>query len=79
MGGALKRTFQAAVLSPFTGHTLIPLLSIARTEDLNALTALIESGKVTPAVDRVYPLAEAAEAVRRLEQANICGKVVVRP
>jgi 2-desacetyl-2-hydroxyethyl bacteriochlorophyllide A dehydrogenase len=80
VGGGLKRSLRARMLKPFTkDQTLAPLISIARTEDLDALRELIESGKVTPAVDRTYPLAEAAEAVRRLEQADIKGKVAVKP
>lgn len=80
VGGGLKRTLRAAMLNPFAGgQSLIGLISFADTEDLNALKDLIESGKVTPAVDRVYPLAEAAEAVRRLERGDIHGKVVVQP
>lgn len=79
MGGALKRTLQLSMASSFArGQRLIPLLSIARTKDLEALRDLIESGKVIPAVDRAYPLAEAAEAVRRLERADVLGKVVIR-
>jgi len=78
-GGALKRTLGASMASPFAGgQRLISLLSIAHTDDLEALRDLIESGKVTPAVDRAYPLAEAAEAVRRLERADVLGKVVLR-
>jgi NADPH:quinone reductase-like Zn-dependent oxidoreductase len=77
MGGALKRTLQVSVVSLFGGQTLIPLLSIAHTEDLDALRELIESGKVLPSVDRAYPLAEAAAAVRRLEQGTAHGKLAL--
>jgi NADPH:quinone reductase-like Zn-dependent oxidoreductase len=80
MGGGMKRTLRAAMLNPFSGgQSLIGLISFADTENLNALRELIESGNVTPAVDTVYPLAETAEAVRRLGQGNIRGKVVVKP
>ena len=47
------------------------------TEDLQFLTELIEAGKVTPIIDRTYPLSEVPEAVRYLEEGNARGKVVI--
>jgi NADPH:quinone reductase-like Zn-dependent oxidoreductase len=44
----------------------------------DVLKELIEAGKVTPVVDRSFPLAEAAAAVRHLEQGLARGKVVLR-
>jgi len=46
-------------------------------EDLAELTGLIESGALTPVIDRTYPLAEAADAIRYLAQGHPAGKVVV--
>jgi NADPH:quinone reductase-like Zn-dependent oxidoreductase len=46
-------------------------------ENLAALRELIEAGKVTPVIDRTYPLIEAAEAIRYLERGHPRGKVVV--
>lgn len=46
-------------------------------EDLLAVAALIESGRLTPVVDRTYPLAEAAEGVRHVEGGHARAKVVV--
>jgi len=46
-------------------------------EDLLAVTALIEAGKLTPVVDRTYPLADAADGVRHVEQGHARGKAVV--
>jgi NADPH:quinone reductase-like Zn-dependent oxidoreductase len=48
-----------------------------RKEDLLALKEMIESGKVTPLVDRVYPLTETAAALRYLEEGRARGKVVI--
>jgi len=45
-------------------------------EDLIVLTDLIESGKVTPVVDRTYPLSE-TPAIRYLEDGHARGKVVI--
>lgn len=49
-----------------------------RAADLADLARLIESGAVTPAVDRAYPLAEAADAIRRLRSGGVRGKIVLR-
>ncbi|MEO3756287.1 NAD(P)-dependent alcohol dehydrogenase [Streptomyces sp. B6B3] len=46
-------------------------------EDLLAVTALVEAGRVTPVVDRTYPLADAAEGLRHVEQGHARGKAVV--
>jgi NADPH:quinone reductase-like Zn-dependent oxidoreductase len=45
--------------------------------DLLALTDLIEAGKVTPAVDRSFPLADAAQAIRYLLDGQVRGKAVI--
>jgi NADPH:quinone reductase-like Zn-dependent oxidoreductase len=42
------------------------------------LKELIEAGKVTPVVDRTYPLREVPEAMRYLERGQARGKVVIR-
>ncbi len=38
---------------------------------------LIEAGKVTPVIDRTYPLSETAEAIRYLEEGHARGKIVI--
>jgi alcohol dehydrogenase len=47
--------------------------------DLEALLAMVEDGRLKPAIDRVLPLAEAREGVRLLEDREVIGKVVVVP
>jgi NADPH:quinone reductase-like Zn-dependent oxidoreductase len=47
------------------------------TEDLEYLTTLIEEGKVTPVIDRTFPLRAAPEAIRYLEQGHPSGKIVL--
>jgi NADPH:quinone reductase-like Zn-dependent oxidoreductase len=46
-------------------------------KDLVFLKDLLEAGKVTPVVDRCYPLSDTAEALRYLEQGHAQGKVVI--
>ena len=46
-------------------------------EDLDALSEPIEAGKVTPAIDRTYPLSDAPDAIRHLHEGRARGKVVI--
>lgn len=52
-------------------------MSAEREEDLRYCGELIEAGKVTPIVDRTYPLSEVPEAIRYLRGGHARGKVVV--
>jgi NADPH:quinone reductase-like Zn-dependent oxidoreductase len=56
---------------------LRPFISLPKKEDLVVLKELIEAGKVTPVIDRTYPLSEAAEAIRFMEEGHALGKVVI--
>jgi NADPH:quinone reductase-like Zn-dependent oxidoreductase len=75
--GGIGRAMRAAMLSPFVGQKLVMLTSKERHEDLLALTELIEAGKVTPAVDRTYPLVDVPEAMRYLMDGRALGKVAI--
>jgi len=48
-------------------------------EDLQALLALVASGRMQIPVDRVFPLEQAAEALRLIEDREVIGKVMVTP
>ena len=75
--GGMSRGLRAVMLSPFVGQNLRNLVSLARHEDLLTLRELAELGRITPAVDRAYPLAEAAAAIRHLEKGHPRGKLVL--
>lgn len=75
--GGMVRQFRAPVAALFSGQRLRPLLGLENTADLEELTALIESGEVSPVIDRTYPLAQAADAIRHLEAGHPAGKIVV--
>jgi D-arabinose 1-dehydrogenase-like Zn-dependent alcohol dehydrogenase len=47
------------------------------SDDLQFLRELIEAGRITPVIDRTYPLNEAADAIRYLETGRARGKVVI--
>jgi len=75
--GPIAVLLKAVVVNLFVSQGLRPLPSKEKREELLDVTALIEEGKVTPFVDRTYPLAETAEGVRHVEQGHARGKVVV--
>jgi NADPH:quinone reductase-like Zn-dependent oxidoreductase len=76
-GGFFRGMLRAPVLSMFVGQRLRGLISKERQEDLQTLSEVIEAGKVTPVIDRTYPLIEAADAIRYLEKGHPAGKVVI--
>jgi NADPH:quinone reductase-like Zn-dependent oxidoreductase len=75
--GGTDRQLRAIALSPFIGQRLGTFVSTTGTADLAALSELVESGAVTPVVDRVYPLGEAVAATRHMTR-GARGKVVVK-
>jgi NADPH:quinone reductase-like Zn-dependent oxidoreductase len=75
--GGFDRQFRAGLLSPFVSQTLGQVASREKAEDLVALRELIEAGQVTPAVGGIYPLAEAATAMRHLIDGQAQGKLVL--
>ncbi|MFE2251949.1 zinc-binding dehydrogenase, partial [Streptomyces lavendulae] len=72
------RQLRAQLLSPFVRHRLCGLAATPRAADLVTLAELIDSGAVTPAVDRSYPLDEVPEAIRHLRSGAVRGKLVIR-
>jgi NADPH:quinone reductase-like Zn-dependent oxidoreductase len=75
--GGVGRPLRALLLSPFTGQRLVGLLSEERPEDLQLLSELIEAGRLAHVIDRTYPLREAVQAIRHLEEGRARGKVVL--
>ena len=73
----LSRPLQAWVLSPFTSQKFTTIFAELNKDDLGRLAELMQSGKLTPVIDRTYKLSDSAEALRYLEQGHARGKVVV--
>jgi len=78
---ALTGLLQVALLGRLASRSgkKIGFMGIAKIipEDLATLGELMVAGKLKPFIDRRYPLAEAAEAFRYLEEGHARGKVVV--
>ena len=75
--GGSDRQLRALMLSPFTSQTLTTLICSENTQDLQALTELIQSGQVRPVIDRTCPLSQIPEAIQYLQDGHAQGKVVV--
>ena len=67
----------AHMLSPFVSQELGLFGVKEKGEDLVVLKELIEAGKVTPVIDRTYPLSEVPEAMSHLEEGHARGKIVI--
>src|SRR5947209_7721271 len=65
------------VVSRKKGRRVATFIAKVRTPDLEALAALVEEGRMRPAVERTYPLAEAAAALTAIESGHATGKLVV--
>jgi NADPH:quinone reductase-like Zn-dependent oxidoreductase len=75
--GGTDRQLRAMALSPFVGQKLGTFISSENAPDLETLTELVESGAVTPVVDRTFPLHEAPAVVQYVHEGRARGKVVV--
>ncbi|MDX6466519.1 MAG: hypothetical protein QOI27_1559 [Gaiellaceae bacterium] len=70
--GAMTPLLKSLVLPRVT-----TLIAKVTRDDLTFLATLAESGKLTPVIDRTYPLAETADAIRYVETGHARGKVVI--
>jgi len=75
--GPLAGMLTAVVGSWFSRRKLRPFLARLNEADLTVLQELLQTGKVTPVIDRTYPLRDAPAAIRYLEAGHARGKVVV--
>ena len=75
--GGSDRQVRATLLSPFVGQKLGTFICSENASDLTVLRELIESGAVTAAVDRSYPLGEVPEAIRYMLDGHARGKIVI--
>src|SRR5690606_34504066 len=78
--GSIPHMFRLVALTPFTKH--LPRLNFStpnKAELMEELRELIEAGKITPLVDKTYPLGEAREALRSLAEGRLVGKPVLTP
>src|SRR5438094_7066701 len=75
--GRIVGTFKAALLSRFVSQKFVRYGTETNKDDLKLLSDLMQTGKVTPVIDRTYKLSETAEAMRYFEEGHARGKVVL--
>ena len=77
--GPMAQPVKALLLSPFISQKMGFFVANLNKKDMQILADLMESGKVTPVVDRTFKLSEARAALAYLEQGRARGKVIVTP
>ena len=75
--GGMGYVVKAALLSLFMRQHSSLFVANTNHENLDTLRGLIESDKVTPVIDRTYPLNDVIEAFQYLEQGHARGKVII--
>lgn len=73
----MSRAVRQIVLSWFGRKKLSGVLANINTADLALVGDLVKAGKVTPVIDRRYPLTEIREAIGYIEEGHARGKVVI--
>ncbi len=75
--GRIAGIFKADLLSRFVRQKFVRYGTTTNKEDLKLLSDLMQTGKLTPVIDRTYKLSETAEAMRYFEEGHARGKVVI--
>ena len=69
---------QATLVNGFVRQGIRPLIPALKRDEQTAVTEMIDAGKLSPVLDRAYPLADTAEGLRYVEQGHARGKVIVQ-
>lgn len=75
--GPIGGYITALALSPFVPQRLRVLAAKPSRRDLEALTAFIEAGQVTPVIEQTYALADTAKALRHHAEQHVRSKIVI--
>jgi len=75
--GPLTGPVKAMLLSPFVGQEFGMIMAKMRKDDLATLADLMQSGQVTPVIDRRFSLREVPEAIRYSEEGHARGKILI--
>jgi NADPH:quinone reductase-like Zn-dependent oxidoreductase len=75
--GRIGGNFWNAFLSNFSKEKFVFYIAKLTKDDFNLLRDLMQSGKVSPVIDRTYKIEQTVDAVRYMEEGHARGKVVV--
>jgi len=71
------RLCKAVAWSPFMRQKFTFFIAKMNRDDLMTLCGLINAGRITPVIDRRYPLTETADAIAYVEEGHAPAKVVI--
>ena len=77
MGMRLAGELNAYVRSRFVSEKFVVYIAAFNKADMTILADLLQSGKMTPVIDKTYKLSETPDALRYLEQGHARGKVII--
>lgn len=78
--GSLPRFFLLAAISPLVRQLAKMFFApLDRRDTMSVLKEFLEAGKLTPVVDRTFPLSEVSAAIRYLQQGTARGKIIIVP
>lgn len=80
VGGPSPKIFQLLLLGPLisiTSGAKLGLMVHQPNKDLGVLVELFEAGKMSPVIDRTYPLVDTAQAMRYYAEGQAQGKVII--
>jgi NADPH:quinone reductase-like Zn-dependent oxidoreductase len=75
--GPLSHVIKVRLASLLASQKVAVFIAKLTKQDMLVMLSLLEAGKVTPVIDRRYPLSELPEAMRYLGEGHARGKIVV--
>ncbi|WP_030176916.1 NAD(P)-dependent alcohol dehydrogenase [Spirillospora albida] len=75
--GPMGQVLRGALATRFAGHRITTVRWKPNAGDLRYLAGLMETGTITPVIDRTYPFADVPEALRYVERKHARGKVAI--
>jgi NADPH:quinone reductase-like Zn-dependent oxidoreductase len=75
--GPMIGPIKGLLLSPFVGQEFVMVLGDIRRDDLAILGDLMQTGKMTPVIDRLFSLQEVPDALRYSEEGHARGKIII--
>jgi NADPH:quinone reductase-like Zn-dependent oxidoreductase len=75
--GPLGAILRVIVVGRFSDRRMVVVMTKNSTEDLVLLGELLRTGKVTPVIERTYPLHETAKALQYVGEGHAQGKIVI--
>ena len=80
MLGSIPSVVWLAARALFNRHLPAPFFSAPPKQPIMAeLGELLGTGKLTPVIDRTFPLEDASEAIRRLANGHSLGRIIIAP